>query len=235
MTNLEKLWAVIKEYRSRCEMYDREYVDAMKQLESGEHEGSLYFEKEAARIAEKKADDLRFLRKRIAEQGESILADMEKAASREQPEPPTQEMLDALNLAKMRESMTAKELQEIADLCRSNALAYGVVMELARKHNLAIIGKPPTVGNSTTFDAIDTLRNHLLWTMRLDVVNHRADYYKSGAEYAMNTRGMRSGDGTIADPDGALKAYHDRDLYTVADLCEFCGIKDVEKFTEATG
>ncbi len=231
MTNIEKITELLKDYRRMTAFYDAEFRDGVENLRSNGHENSRYYENELTRLSENKAENMRILRKRISKDAAEIIGEMRKNAAREKPPAPTREVIETLELLRMKDRVLQSELDGAVDVCRSNQTALAVCAEIAMKHNLTLYGAGArsTVGNTEITDGIDSLENHVRWTLRLDKINRKNEYYAQAVEGISPTGRM------IADPDGALKARHDIDFSPADELAAFVGISDLAKFEEITG
>ena len=61
---------------------------------------------------------------------------MEEAIGKRKVNPPTNEQLNLIHLLKMREKVTAEELDRVAEMVRDNGIALGVVQEIAHDNEI---------------------------------------------------------------------------------------------------
>ena len=132
LTNSELFYRNAKKYQDDRARINENYE---KQLESlKDKQGSKFFATESERLKKERDDGLTALKKDTGNTLLSVIDTMRRANAKRTTAAPTDEQLRLLKVLQMRESVTEKELTEIAETCKDNALALSVVQEVANKN-----------------------------------------------------------------------------------------------------
>ena len=131
MSNTYTLYDTVTTFqRKQRDAYDK-YMAAMREIESTKG-SAFYDERQRSAMAERKAaedaarEDARYWLNKTIEA-------MRTANSKRKAAPLTQDQLSILQAMKMRTSITAAELDQIANAMDGNGLGLGVVQEFARE------------------------------------------------------------------------------------------------------
>ena len=132
LTNSELFYRNAKKYQDDRARINENYE---KQLESlKDKQGSEFYATESERLKKERDDGLMALKKDTGNTLLSVIDTMRRANAKRTTAAPSDEQLRLLKVLQMRESVTEKELSEIAETCKDNALALSVVQEVANKN-----------------------------------------------------------------------------------------------------
>ena len=132
LTNSELFYRNAKKYQDDRARINENYE---KQLESlKDKQGSEFYATESERLKKERDDGLTALKKDTGNTLLSVIDTMRRANAKRTTAAPSDEQLRLLKVLQMRESVTEKELTEIAETCKDNALALSVVQEVANKN-----------------------------------------------------------------------------------------------------
>lgn len=134
------LYNAMKKFTDTREAARLEYVQRMKALEDAK--GSKYYIDEKNKAASRRENIVEQARLECRQSLAGTFKTMRENNSKRPMQPPTDEQLRILELLKMRDNVTAGELQQAANAMNGNGAALQLLYEFARKmeiHNMADI------------------------------------------------------------------------------------------------
>lgn len=132
--NTEAFYEKAKEFQNKRAEMVSEYEDRLKSLEG--YAGSPRYEKEVDALTKEHTEALTELRDQTRQSLLIILRGMEEAIQKRKINPPTNEQLNLIHLLKMREKVSEEELDRAAEMVKDNAVAIGVIQEIAHDNEI---------------------------------------------------------------------------------------------------
>ena len=170
MDYVSEYFALIKRYRTLVQVANDKANEQLKSIE--DYAGSSYHERKAAEIEKERMNEIETLRKSIGKQLDDVLKGMQRNAKRVIPtDVPTADMLNTIQLLKLKKNRTWNEVREAALICQDNPQAFAVVAEMAAEDNIPLPATPKTYGSTETATAITELYSFANTMLKLDKVN----------------------------------------------------------------
>ena len=135
MTNSEWFFTIAEEFQAKRKAIADECESRLAELEA--HRGSAYFTEETKAAREKQDEKLAALKAAYSSRFSAVLKAMSKAAENKGVIAPTTEELNIIQALKMRENITAAELDSAAVTLRNNPMCLAVLQEIAQKAGIA--------------------------------------------------------------------------------------------------
>ena len=125
------LYNAIKKFTDTREAARQEHMQRIQQLESAK--GSKYYIDEKSKADRRQANIVEQARMECRQSLASTFKIMKENNSKRGMQPPTEEQLRILQMLKMRENVTADELQQAANAMNGNGAALQLLYEFAQK------------------------------------------------------------------------------------------------------
>lgn len=207
------------ELRGAWAAYDKE----LTALEP--YRGSAGYTGDVERLTKQRDEQVAQINTKYAKEFDGILAGMRLSVDMMPLPVTTDEQMNALAVLKMREKVTREELRQAARAVQGNALALGVVHEVAAKNGYrAVMNEFGGESVDSTKRCIDTLTKSARELVRLTKVDARVERGIA----AMKAHGL-NGSGV-----NELRGYRvDTDIDTVGELLgRFGNVHDIDGFSE---
>lgn len=193
MSNTNEYYDLINKYRSVVTAANEEYNTAITSAE--EAKGSPLYDRLINEANEKRENAINAIRKELKPKMNDVLKRMKKNITELKPIPPTSEMIETLELLKMRDNLSDAEIRAAGELCSSCPSAFAVVAEMAQKRNLPLVPKRGTIGGENGDRAVEALRKAAMTTLEMPKVNNRPEWIEMnssiyGKEDTTNGRSM---------------------------------------------
>lgn len=129
VTTTEAFYTVAKKFQDqRADMVSK-YTQKLNSMEP--YRGSVGYDREVSALTKKHEEALEALRGECRKDLLVILAGMETAIGKRKINPPTNEQLNLIHVLKMREKVSAEELDRVAEMVKDNGICMGVIQEIA--------------------------------------------------------------------------------------------------------
>ena len=129
ISNTEMFYTVAKKFQDqRADMVSK-YTQKLNSMEP--YKGSAGYDREVSALTKKHEEALEALRGECRKDLLVILAGMETAIGKRKINPPTNQQLNLIHVLKMREKVSAEELDRVAEMVKDNGICMGVIQEIA--------------------------------------------------------------------------------------------------------
>ena len=159
LTNSEIFFKAAKTFQDERKHINEEYEQALKDLEN--KRGSEYYKAETARLKEERDSRLSALKQDSGSTMLNAIEAMRKTAAQRATVAPTDEQLRVLQVLRMRETVSEKELTEAAQCLKNCPLGLSVIQEIAGKNgvirNFKRFYKGDKMPSEFASSALDTL------------------------------------------------------------------------------
>ena len=159
LTNSEIFFKAAKTFQDERKHINEEYEQALKDLEN--KRGSEYYKAETARLKEERDNCISALKQDSGATMLNAIEAMRKAASQRATVAPTDEQVRILQVLKMRDNVTERELTEAAKSLENCPLGLSVIQEIAGKNgvvrNFKRFYKGDKMPSEFASSALDTL------------------------------------------------------------------------------
>ena len=134
LTNSEIFFKAAKTFQDERKHINEEYENAIKGLESTK--GSEYYKAETDRLKKERDNRLSALKQSSGADMLSTIETMRKTATQRATAAPTDEQVRILQVLKMRDNVTERELTEAAKSLENCPLGLSVIQEIAGKNGV---------------------------------------------------------------------------------------------------
>ena len=159
LTNSEIFFKAAKTFQDERKHINEEYEQALKDLEN--KRGSEYYKAETDRLKKERDNRLSALKQSSGTDMLSTIETMRKTAAQRATVAPTDEQLRVLQVLRMRETVSEKELTEAAQCLKNCPLGLSVIQEIAGKNgvirNFKRFYKGDKMPSEFASSALDTL------------------------------------------------------------------------------
>ena len=171
-----------KDFQDKRSTMVAEYKKKLAGMEK--YKGSDGYKKEVAELQKAHTEALESLRDETRSSLRVILDGMEEAIQRRKINAPSNEQLNLIHLLKMRERVTAEELDRVAEMVKDNGIAMGVIQEIARENDIHVnyTDMCSEMSSQTALSVVNGLRREVMdWTDHDTVRSGRLamEFYKS--------------------------------------------------------
>lgn len=129
VSNTEAFYTVAKKFQDqRADMVSK-YTQKLNSM--APYRGSVGYDREVSALTKKHEEALEALRGECRKDLRVVLAGMETAIGKRKINPPTNEQLNLIHVLKMREKVSAEELDRVAEMVKDNGICMGVIQEIA--------------------------------------------------------------------------------------------------------
>lgn len=132
--NTEAFYARAREFQDKRSQLVSDYESKLESLKR--FEGSQGYQEDLEKLQKEHGEALTALQGEYRTSLQTILRGMDEALMRRKVNPPTNEQLNALNLLKMRKAVTMEDLDRVFELVKDNAIATGIIQEVARDNQI---------------------------------------------------------------------------------------------------
>ena len=161
MSKTDSFFTTTKEYQEKRRTMNELHEKNLALLEK--HKGSQFYDEQYPEEMKQHAEDVKKLRAAYAGKLGAILDSMQAAIDSRPLTAPTADQLNTLQLLRMREKVTARELRQAAVLMNDNPLALNALQEIAQKHKIRqnFRGKTGEMDLDTAEQKIGVLRGNV--------------------------------------------------------------------------
>lgn len=178
MTNTQKYYATLKEWRTGMKELGKAYQEKLAEYEP--YRGSEGYDQALAELDKIHADGLEVVRKEYHDRFDAIIADMERAYKDKPMTAPTTEQVNLLSALKLRTSIGRDELRQAANALKDCPVAMETLREIAG--NLGgTVGIAQEISGSTVTQHLRTLRSHTAEMLGMKTVDDRKAHVNSRA------------------------------------------------------
>lgn len=170
MTNTQKYYATLKEWREGMKELGRTYRE--KLIEYEPYRGSEGYDQALAELDKIRADGLEVVRKEYHARFDAIIADMERAYQSKPMTAPTTEQVNLLSALKLRTSIGRDELRQAANALRGCPVALEALREIEKSLGVPV-GITQEIGGDTVASNLRTLEKRTAQMLSLNKVDDR--------------------------------------------------------------
>ena len=135
MYNTDFLFNRAKDFQNKRKNVMDQYENRMKELERAK--GSQYYNEESQKATEAKDKAIKALKAEYGDYFNTILKSMRESNSKRGLNPPTEEELRLIQLIKLKEKPTERELEAAAHTLKGNVTCLSILTEIAHKNGYA--------------------------------------------------------------------------------------------------
>lgn len=179
----ENYFRTAKEYREKLAAIWAEYEQEQARLEK--YQGSAGYAEELKELESKRKEAIKATQAEYATRFNGIIYGMRNSAKGASMETPTAEQINLLTVLKMREKITADELQQAGRTLKDSPVCLSVLDEIAEKmelHGLHFSAE----STKSVLEHIDTLEDSARRLCKLDKPNSRADMAARASVHSPN-------------------------------------------------
>lgn len=191
MSNTSTYFENINKYRSAVKAANEELDKKLREAEDAK--GSIMFDKLVNKSTEERNEVIEKARKTVKSAIDESLKKMKANVNELKPIPPTSEMLEHLQLLKMRDNVTDEEIRAAGEMCSGCPAAWEVVHEMAQKRGLPLAAKQGTLGGENGLKAIEKLRKAAEMILSMQKVNNRDEWFKMSKSYTYSIEDTTNG------------------------------------------
>ncbi len=154
MTNTQKYYETLKEWRAGMRQLEAVYQEKLKEWEP--YKGSEGYKQAIAELDKVRADGVEQARKEYGGRFKEILSSMGQAYSGKPMKAPTQDQINLLQVLKLRGSASADEIRRAANAMKDCPAALEALRDIAR--GLGVVSSiPHEITGSTMAENLQTL------------------------------------------------------------------------------
>lgn len=170
MTNTQKYYEAVREWRKGMREVEAAYQQKLKELEP--YKGSEGYRKAMAELDKVRSDAVETARKEYRGRFKAIIGDMKNTYANKPMKAPTTEQLNLLQALKLRSTVSRDEMRRAANTMKDCPAALNALCEIGK--NLGVpVGVTQEIGGDAVASSLRTLESRTAKMLSLNKVDDR--------------------------------------------------------------